>query len=383
MVEYLPEAGMTLEEVDTPALLIDLPVFERNMYKVADFYRDREAKVRPHIKGHKCPEIAQLQLNAGSTVNGVCAAKLGEAEGMVKGGIGQVLIFNVITTVPKMRRLVALARQADIIVGVDDPGNVDELSEAAQSADVTIGACVDVNVGLDRCGIDPGEPAANLASKVAKSPGLRFAGLLGYEGSMPYPDFEERTIRTRERIQRLLDTRETVELMGLECGIVGGGGTTTWNITGTFSGVTEVQPGRYVTSDLLYERLGDFDVSVKILATVISRPRKGLAIIDCGHKASHINFSSHATREKYPLLPPEYDGFPQVESPQGARVVSLDAEHGKLQLEGDGEQLRRGDKVVLQVAYHGAAMNQHSCYLGIRDGKVETVWQTTGITKYR
>jgi 3-hydroxy-D-aspartate aldolase len=382
VLEYLPTPGATLEEVDTPALLIDLPIFERNMNMVADFYRNTAAKVRPHIKGHKCPEIARLQLEAGSTVGGVCAAKLGEAEGMVQGGIGQVLIFNQITSPPKVRRLTALAKRGDITVAVDDPGNVEELSEAARAAGATIGACVEVAIGIDRCGIAPGEPATQLARKVAASPGLRFAGLLGYEGSLPLPDFEERTVRARERIQRLLDTREMVEGAGLHCDIVGGGGTTTWNITGTFDGITEVQPGRYVTADLLYQGLGDFEVSLKVLSTVISRPRKGLAVIDCGHKASHLNFSSHATREKYPALPPEYDGFPQVESPRGTRVVSLDAEHGRLELDGEAEGLRRGDKVVLLAAYHGSPLNQHDYYLGVRDGRVETVWQPSA-TKYR
>ena len=382
MTEYLPAPGSTLDEVDTPALLIDLPTFEHNLNKVADFYRDREAKVRPHIKGHKCPEIARIQLDAGSTVGGVCAAKLAEAEAMVHGGIRDVLIFNQITSPVKVRRLTALAQDADIAVAVDDPGNVDELSEAAQTAGVTIGACVEVNVGLDRCGVLPGDPAVALARKTAAAPGLRFAGLLGYEGSIAYADFEERTLKTGERVQRLLDTREMVERAGMLCDIVGGGGTTTWNITGTFSGITEVQPGRYVTADLLYQALGDFEVSLKLLATVISRPRKGLAIIDCGHKASHINFSSHATREKYPYLPPDY-GLPQVESPHGARVVSLDAEHGRLHVEGDAEQLRRGDKVVLLVAYDGAPLNQHDYYLGVRDGTVETVWKVPPAARYR
>ncbi len=383
MADYFPTPGATFDELDTPALLIDLPVMEQNIKTVADFYRDREAKVRPHIKGHKSADIAQIQLDAGGTVGGVCAAKLGEAEAMVKGGINQVLIFNEITTPPKMRRLTALASRGDITVAVDDPGNVEELSEAAQAAGVTIGACVDVSVGIDRTGVAPGQPAVELTKKVVGAPGLHFAGLLGYEGSMPLPDFEERTLKTRERIQRLLDTREMVEGAGFHCGIVGGGGTTTWNITGTIPGVTEVQPGRYVTSDLLYQPLGDFDVSVKILSTVISRPRKGLAIIDCGHKAGHLNYSGHATREKYPILPPEYSGYPLVESPKGARVTALDAEHGRLELDGEAEDLRRGDKVVLQVAYHGTSMNQHSYYLGVRNGKVETVWDVTGINKYR
>ena len=383
MVEYFPSPGTSLEDMDTPALLIDLPKFEQNMNKVADFYRDREAKVRPHIKGHKCPEIAHLQLDAGGTVGGVCAAKLGEAEAMVHGGIRQVLIFNQITTAPKMRRLTALARHADISVAVDDPGNVDEISEAAQAAGVTVGACVEVDVGLDRCGVDPGQPAVDLARRVAGAPGLRFDGLLGYEGSMPYLDFEERTLKTRERIQRLLDSREMVEAAGMHCTIVGGGGTATWNITGTFPGMTEVQPGRYIIADLIYEPLGDFEVSLKVLATVVSRPRKGLAIIDVGHKAIHLNFSAHASREKFPYLPADFDGFPKVEYPQGARFTSLDSEHGRLSVEGDAEQLRRGDKIVLLTAYEGTPVNQHDYYVGVRDGRVETVWEITAGRKYR
>ena len=383
MVEYLPVPGSSLEEVDTPALLIDLPEFERNMNKVADFYRHREAKVRPHVKGHKCPEIAHLQLDAGGTVGGVCTAKLGEAEAMVHGGIQQVLIFNQITTAPKMRRLTALARHADITVAVDDPGNVEELSEAAQAAGVTVGACVEVDIGLDRCGVDPGQPAVELASQVERAPGLRYDGLLGYEGSMPYLDFEERTLKTRARIQRLLDSREMVEAAGMQCSIVGGGGTCTWNITGTFPGVTEVQPGRYIIADLIYTRLGDFEVSLKVLATVVSRPRKGLAIIDVGHKAIHLNFSAHSSREKFPYLPADYDGFPKVEYPQGAQFTSLDSAHGRLRVEGDAEQLRRGDKIVLLPAYEGTPVNQHDYYVGVRDGRVETVWEITAARKYR
>lgn len=379
--DYLPQPGTPLQDLDTPALLIDLPAFERNIGKVADFYRDKAAKVRPHVKSHKCPDIAHIQLAAGGTNGGVCTAKLGEAEAMVGAGIRDVLVFNQITTRPKLQRLMALARHADVTVAVDDPENVSELADAARAFRVQLGVCVEVDIGIDRCGVDPGEPAVRLSTIVARSTPLRFRGLLGYEGAIAQVDFEERLIKTRQRIQRLLDTREMVERAGLSCEIVGGGGTATWNITGTLSGMTEVHPGRYCTADLLWRPMGDFEVALKVLTTVTSRPRKGLAIVDCGHKALHLNYLS--SMDNYQPLAPDFDGFPEVEGTTGARVTALDAEHGRLSLDGSAEGLRRGDKLTLLPAYNATPINQHDYFFGIRDATVETVWQIAAGRRYQ
>ena len=383
MEELLPTPGLLLSDVDTPALLVDLPLFEANLHKVADFYQNRPAKIRPHVKGHKSPDIARLQLAAGSTVGGLATAKLGEAEVMVDGGFKDVLIFNQITSVPKMRRLSVLAKRAKVTVAADDPGNIEELSEAAQASKVNIGVCVEVDIGLGRSGVAPGNPTVAMVQTITKATGLTFEGLLGYEGAQMYTDFEERMLKTRERIQRLLDAREMVENFGYRCNIVGAGGTSTWNIAGTFDGITEVQPGRYVIADLFYKHLGDFDVSLKVLSTVTSKPRKGLAIIDCGHKAIHLNYSGHVDNEKRQYLIPEFTGLPLVEYPAGARLTSLDAEHGRLELTGDADQLRRGDKVILLPAYEATPVNQHDYFLGIRNGLVETVWPITAARKFR
>jgi 3-hydroxy-D-aspartate aldolase len=384
--DYLPLPGTPVEELETPCAIVDLDLMELNIETAASFYRDRPAKIRPHIKGHKCPAIARRIIKAGSALGGVAAAKVGEAEAMVEGGIRDELIYNIITTPPKVRRLCSLAKNAKITVTVDDPGNVEELSEAAQAFGVTLDICVEVDVGGSRTGRPPGQPGVDLCRMVAKTPGLRYAGIVGYEGAFNVEDFETRTTKCLERTQRLLDTREMLEKAGLYPEIVGCGGTSTWNIGGAQSGITETQPGRYVVGDLIYRGLG-FATALKVLSTVISRPRENFAVIDCGHKAIGLNY--YSTIAELPYKPfgnfkqGAYDGFPEVEYPDGAKVLSLDAEHGRLHLEGEANKLKCGDKVTLLPAYEASTANQHTHYYGVQNGKVKTVWEISARDKFR
>ena len=357
-LDFLPLPGTPVEQLDTPALLVDVPVMERNLEKLHTYFAQRPAKVRPHVKGHKSPILAHRQLDAGGTVGGVCCATVGEAEVMVLNGIKDVFITNEIVTRPKIARLMALARLANMMVAVDDPQNIQDLSEAAQSCHVTLRVTVDVNIGIDRCGVDPGPKVVDLAKLVARAPGLRFAGLMGYEGGMWINDFEERSMATKARMQKLLDAREMVEGAGLAVEIASGGGTGTWNITGDIAGVTEVQAGAYPFMDAHYRYVPDFEVSLIVLSTVVSRPAVDRAIVDCGHKAIGLTL-----------------GLPEVAWPKGAKVARLSSEHGHLELEGDARQLRPGDKVRLIPAHGGTAVNIHSYYYMVRDGKLEGVWE--------
>jgi D-serine deaminase-like pyridoxal phosphate-dependent protein len=355
-LDFLPLPGTLVDELDTPALLIDLPVMERNLKTLHSYFAQRTSKVRPHVKAHKSPILAHRQLDAGATAGGICCAKVGEAEVMVHGGIKDVFIANEIVTRPKIARLMSLARDADMMVAVDNPRNVEELSEAAQSRGVGLRAVVDVNVGLDRCGVEPGPGVVDLAKLVANAPGLRFAGLMGYEGGMWIDDFEERSVETKARVQKLLDSRELVERAGLPVEVVSAGGTGTWNITGEIPGVTEVQAGAYPFMDAHYRYVPEFDVSLMVLATVISRPAKDLAITDCGHKSIGVTL-----------------GLPAVAWPEGAEVFKLSAEHGSLKLDGDAQQLALGDKVWLVPSHGGTPVNIHSHYFTVRDGRLEAV----------
>jgi D-serine deaminase-like pyridoxal phosphate-dependent protein len=377
-MDFLPLPGTALDDLDSPALLVDLPVFERNLAKLHGYFQQRPAKVRPHIKAHKCPAIAHIQLGAQGTVGGVCAAKVGEAEVMVHAGVADVFIANEVVGRSKIQRLMQLARHARMSVCVDDPANVADLSEAAQAFNATLTVLVEVNIGLNRCGVQPGQPAVELARQVQKAPGLRFGGLMGYEGGMVIADFDERAVKTRQQVQKLLDTVETVERAGFPVEAVSSGGTATWNITGAMPGVTEVQAGGYVFMDLHFRYCADFDIALKMLCTVISRPSRHRAILDCGHKAIGLNYA--ATMEG---MHGGFSGLPEVEGIPGATVHSLDAEHALVDLAGDAVSLRPGDKVVLLPQFGGAPVNQHDYYFGIRNGKLETVWEIASRGKVR
>jgi hypothetical protein len=182
MNSYRPaEIGMPLAEVDTPALILDLDAFERNLDRMDASLAGKKIRIRPHAKSHKCPEIALRQINRGAV--GICCQKVSEAEAMVEGGVPDVLIANEVVGAPKLKRLAALAKRARVAVCADDAGNVAALDEAARVAGVKLNVLVEINVGANRCGVEPGEPALRLAQVISRSTNLRFGGLQAYQGA--------------------------------------------------------------------------------------------------------------------------------------------------------------------------------------------------------
>ena len=347
------------EELDTPAFLIDLDAMEGNIGKMAAYFEQRPVSVRPHMKHHKTPAIAHKQMEAGAV--GVCCQKLGEAEVMVDGGIKDILITYQIVGAVKVRRLMALCRRANMMVTVDDPRNVEELSEAAQAFDVGLGVLVDVNSGQDRCGVEPGHPAVELAKVVAGAGGLELKGVNGYAGHIQaIEDPEERASRDREAMGRIMASVEGIRQAGMPVEVVSGGGTGTYQITGNFPGVTELQPGSYVFMDVAYRRvLTDFDIAGTVLATVISRPTADRAVLDSGMKA--------ISTDQWP---------PVVKYPQGVEVGSVSDEHLVVKLTtSDARQLRPGDKVELIPGHNDTTVNLHSHLFGLRRDRLETVWE--------
>jgi D-serine deaminase-like pyridoxal phosphate-dependent protein len=361
-----PSIGIHKEQLDTPVLLIDLDVMESNIAKMAEYFRGVDAELRPHTKTHKTPILAHKQIEAGAI--GVTCAKLGEAEVMVAGGIKDVLIANEIVTYQKIARLVNLAKHADVMVAVDDPHNVENLSQAAREKGVHLRVLVEVDIGMKRCGVPPGEPALRLAQKAEKAKGLLFAGLMGYEGhTVTIPDFEERKRRTEESLTRLIETKDLIERNGLEVGIVSGGGTGTYNITGQFPGMTEVQAGSYILMDASYRRvLKDFDCALTVLTTVMSRPTEDRAIADAGMKT--------VTKDS---------GLPEVKDVSGLEVFHLSEEHGKLDLSNYDADLKPGDRLELIPSHGCTTINLHDRFYGIRDGRLEAIWDIAGRGKVR
>jgi len=355
--------GRGWAEIDTPALLIDLPVMEQNLSRMADFFQGREAKLRPHAKTHKCPVIARKQIELGAI--GITCAKLEEAEVLVEGGIRDILIANQTVGEYKISRLIELAHRTDLTVAVDHPENVSALSEAASASGIRLKVLVELDIGMGRCGVSPGQAALALAQQVSRSSGLVFAGLMGYEGHLVFvPSLQERTVRCREAMSLLLGTKALLEKAGLPVSVVSGGGTGTYAITGNIPGITEVQAGSYLFMDTRYrgiEGLDGFDSALTLLATVISRPQEKRAIIDAGMKAISHEF-----------------GLPAIKNQPGAKLMALAEEHGIIRFEEPESGLKVGDKIELIPSHGCTTVNLHDYYFGVRDSLLEAIWPITG-----
>ncbi len=357
----MAKIGDDKTELDTPTLLIDLDVMERNIDTMARFFRTVPADLRPHEKTHKCPIIAHKQIEAGAI--GITCAKLGEAEAMVEAGIRKVLIANQVVGEPKVNRLVNLAKHSDVIVAVENPSNVEHLADSARTKGVKLNVLLEVDVGNNRCGTDPGEPTLELARLVNEYPSLLLKGLLGYEGfCQNIRSLEERRERAHGAMEKLVSTKELLVDKGFDMEIVSAGGTGTHMITGRYPGVTEVEAGSYVFMDATYrlvEGLEDYGHALTVLTTITSLPRQGVAVCDAGLKA--VTFE--------PNRP-----FPPVKDVEGVVYERPSEEHGRLKIEPYAD-LRVGDKMELIVPHCCTNSNLYDYFHCIRDDKLEAVWR--------
>jgi D-serine deaminase-like pyridoxal phosphate-dependent protein len=361
MSQYVPPVGASRDAIDTPALLIDRERLEGNIQRMADLFRNTPIRLRPHFKTHKCVEIAGLQLEAGAV--GITCAKLGEAEVLADAGVQDILMANQVVGPIKIARLIDLERRCDVMVAVDSSSNIRSLSTAAVEAGVDIRCLVEVNIGMNRCGVQPGEQALELARVVASSPGLVFTGLQAYEGHLQeVVPYEERRRRTLEDVQKAIETRHLIEADGIPVAIVSGGGSGTHTITGHLAGINELQVGSYATMDAAYASVGgvDFENALTVLATVISRPAPDRAIVDAGLKA----------------ITPEF-GEPRVLVP-GATFREFHEEHGELLLEGSARELQVGDKVELIPAHGCTTFNLYDVVHVMRRGRLIERWKVAG-----
>lgn len=354
---YRPLPGTPVEELNTPCLIIDLSALEHNIRYLADYYRDRRCKLRPHVKNIKCPPIAHMAIRAGGTVGGVCAAKVAEAEVMVQSGITNVFIANEIVTKDKITRLCALARQADIMVACDNARNARDLSEVAKGAGVTLGVLVEVETGNSRCGVRSPQQGVELARVIQQLPGLRFRGVMSHQSTQPITDREERILKGRQMIQPCLDVRNAIVKAGIPVEILSSGESWTYDVAGEMPEVTEIQGGTCLLMDAHYgSYMPEFKQAAKVLATVISTPRPGVAIGDAGIKAMGLN-----------------NGVPIVEGMPGVTVTALHAEHTLLKVEG-GARLSVGDRFTLIPTQQDTMVDRWDRFVAVRRGKVETVW---------
>lgn len=354
--------GAAVDEVDTPALILEMEPFERNLRRMTDSLRDRGVLLRPHAKSHKCTEIALRQLALGAV--GVCCQKVSEAEVLAAGGVTDVLIANEVVGAPKIRRLVELVRRAKLAVCADHPDNVAALASAAADAGVRLDVLVELDVGALRCGVPPAAAAA-LARTIAAAPSLRFAGLQAYQGAAQHlRGASERAAAIGRAVAAVRETLVLLAAQGIACERVTGGGTGTYLLEAASGVYTEVQPGSYALMDVDYRRNEPapeatlaFEQSLFVLATVMSRPSSRRAVVDAGLKA--LAFDS---------------GLPQIDAIEGVAYVKASDEHGVLEAAAGAAAPALGTKVRLVPGHCDPTVNLHDWFVCVRGGRVEALW---------
>ena len=279
--------GQAIEDLDTPTLLLDRAASDRNLAKMAQFFADRKSKLRPHFKNHKCVTLAKRQLAAGNAV-GITCAKLGEAEILADHGVTNLLIANQVVGAVKVRRLAELAKRARVAVAVDHLDQVEAISRAAVAAGSTVHLLVEVDIGMGRCGLPPGESVVELAKQIVKFPGVQLDGIQAYEGQLVNViDRDQRRTQSQAAMQLAIDTRRLLEKSGIPVTCLSGCSSATYDSTGAMDGVDEIQAGSYATMDRQYYRLApEFEIAMSLLVRVISRPTADKAVLDVGVKGA-------------------------------------------------------------------------------------------------
>lgn len=347
---------MLLKEIDTPALLLDKKKFDANIKKMSDYFADKPVKLRPHAKTHKCARIAKEQLANGAI--GITCAKLSEAESMVENGIDRILIANEIVDKSKIERLVQLNKKDKTSVAVDDYENAVMISSTACDSGIKVPVLIDVNVGMNRCGVAPGEECVEFAKQISELPGLELAGIMGYEGhAVLVENIEERKARAVKSMEILADCAKAIRAAGISVDIVSGGGTGTYNISSGVDGITEIQAGSYVLMDNRYANvMPEFEKALSILCTVVSAKSPDRIVTDCGVKAVSKDF-----------------GMPTVKDRLDMEIRMLCEENAIITVSSENVP-KVGDKMEIFPSHICTTAALHERYNVIEDGKLIDVW---------
>jgi len=350
---YGAAIGRHRDDVVTPALILDLPAARRNITKMADRLGTMPAELRPHIKVHKSPQLARLQIDAGAV--GLSTATVWEAIAMVHSGFDSVFVVNTIAGHEKIAALATLARDADVMIAVDNTHNASELAAAARTAASTLGVLVEVDTGMDRAGVDTVEQAVALARRISELDGLVLVGVTGYEGHCSLtPERGLRHTREQAAMKFLVEAAGAIRATGLPCPIVSAGGTATWDWTASYPGVTEIQAGSYAVMDHFHGAMvDDFEYALTVLATVISR-RPDRVIVDAGNKS--MGAPALATIRGHDLSVLRFD------EEQGIFIATSDAD------------LAVGAVVELVPGYTPATVNWYDAYHVVEDERVVDIW---------
>jgi 3-hydroxy-D-aspartate aldolase len=358
--------GMSVDEIQTPCLILDLDALERNIRKMGDYAKAHSMRHRAHGKMHKSVDVLRLQQELGGAI-GVCCQKVSEAEVFVRGGITDVLVSNQVRDPLKIDRLARLAKQdARIIVCVDDLDNVAELSAATQTHGTTLECFVEIDCGAGRCGVTTAAAVVALAKAIDGAPGLRFAGIQAYQGAMQHIDnYEDRRAKLDVAIAQVKEAVAALKAEGLEPELVSGGGTGSYYFESNSGVYNELQCGSYAFMDADYGRIRDqggnrideseWENALFILTSVMSHAKSDKAICDAGLKAQSVD-----------------SGLPFVYGRTDVKYVKCSDEHGVI--EDPNGVLKINEKLRLVPGHCDPTCNVHDWYVGVRNGRVETLW---------
>ena len=357
---------MDEDDIQTPCLVLDLDALERNIVKMGDYAKAHNMRHRVHGKMHKSVDVARLQERLGGAC-GVCCQKVSEAEVFVRGGIKDVMVSNQVTDLTKIDRLARLPRLgARILVCVDDPANVADLSAAAQKHGTEIECLVEIDCGAGRCGVTTTQDVVHIAKLIDAAKGLKFAGIQAYQGAMQHLDsYADRKAKLDLAIAQVADAVQGLKAQGLACDIVGGGGTGSYYFESTSGVYNELQCGSYAFMDADYGRIldengqridrGEWENALFILTSVMSHAKADKAIVDAGLKAQSVD-----------------SGLPTVFGRDDVTYLKCSDEHGVV-ADPNGA-LKVNDKLRLVPGHCDPTCNVHDWYVGVRGGKVESLW---------
>ena len=356
--------GKSKWDLDTPALIVDLDKMEQNIKTVHTRLQGTGVGVRPHVKTHKCPAIAKMQIDAGAL--GVCAAKLGEAEVMLENGIKNVLMTTVNVSAPKIIKAMALRKKhKGFIQAADNPQNIQDLQDAAKAVGITAEVVLDINV-IRRSGVPPGEQALALAQMIDKMPNLKFCGILAYDGAVQHvAGFQKRKEQALKTFEPVVKSYDMMKAAGLNMEIFSGGGTGTYDIMIDVPGFTDVQVGSYIFMDRQYIEIGgaknekvldDFAPSLTVIATILNNYYPGRLTTDSGSKAFTLNKPN-----------PMVIGEPDFEYSAGSD------EYGSITFEKSNKSYKVGDRLEVIPPHCDPIVNLYDVIYGVRNDRVESI----------
>jgi len=350
----------TIDDLDTPSLVVDMDILETNLRRMADFTKECGVNLRPHVKTHKIPEIAKLQLDGGA--KGVCLQKLSEAELFASRGITDIFITNEIVGKQKYPKLARLADQIDLRVAIDNYDNAVEISRACADVGTELKVFVDIDVGMHRCGVAPIE-AGELADKISRLKNLVFTGIMGYDGHAGHGKTKgEREKISNDSMDQIAIAQKEIRRAGHEISVTSvGGSVSTWH-DAKRPEVTEVQPGMYLFNavNLVEAEVASVaDCALTVLSTVMSKPTEDRAILDAGVKAFHFDHCQ----------------YPWLVGVEGAEIYGFSEEHANVRLTGASRSLKLGDRVRGIPVHCCTCINSHEEMVALRKGNVENVWK--------